>query len=175
MRNQLFKCEITRDDRLVTAFIVAHEERRASEIMIQTEIENNRENQGFSVERIDDYLPHQKRKGLDALLESGVVGLASYNEVLGWLTHSTPAPKLHFYRIAEMEGDDYFIIAPTSDVASDLYCEICVLKAGKARLFRLLDGFYDLKPEHMRGLPALLEFGPVGVIKWDDESGWRLA
>lgn len=172
MRFQLFKCQITRADRLVTCFIVGPEEQRASEILIQTEIESNRENQGFTLERVDKTLPPDKRKGLDTLLESGVIGVASYNEALGWLTHSVPSPKLHFYRIKEVEGDDYFIIAPTGDVAAAVYCEVSGLKEGEARLFRILDGFYGLMPECMKGLPALLEYGPIGVIEWDDERGW---
>jgi len=172
MRNQLFKCEITRGDRVVICHIVAPEEQRASEVLTQTEIELNREHQGFTLERVDETLPPNKRKGLNTLLESGVVGVASYNEALGWLTHSVPAPKLHFYRIEEKDGDEYCIIAPTGDVAAAVYCEASELQEGEARLFRILDGFFGLKPECMRGLPALLEYGPVGVIDWDDERGW---
>lgn len=174
MRNELYQFTITRGDRLVTCFIVAPEEQRASEILIQTEIEANRENQGFTLERIDETLPPDKHKGLDTLLESGVVGVASYNEALGWLTHSVPAPKLHFFRIEESDGDGYCVIAPTGDVAAAVYCEASGLKEGEARLFRILYGFYGLKPECMRGLPALLEYGPIGVIEWNDESGWKL-
>lgn len=173
MRNELFKCEITRGDRLVTGYVVADGEQRASEILIQTEIEGNRENQGFVLERIDDVLPPDQRKGLDALLESGVIGVASYNAAIGWLTHSVPSPKLHFYRIQEVDGDDYFIIAPSGDVAAAVYCEVSGLKENEARLFRILDGFYELHADCMRGLPALLEYGPIGVITHDDERGWR--
>lgn len=175
MRNKLFKCEITRGDRLVTCFIVAPEDQRASEILIQTEIEGNREHQGVALVRVDDALPPHQRKGLDTLLESGVVGLASYNEALGWLTHSVPAPKLHFYRITEVDGDEYCIIAPTGDVAAAVYCKASELQEGEGRLFRILDGFYSLRVECMRGLPALLEYGPIGVVKWNDELGWQSA
>lgn len=175
MRNELFQCEITRGDRLVTCFIVAPEEQRASEILTQTEIELNREHQGFTLERVDETLPPDKCKGLDTLLESGVVGVASYNEALGWLTHSVPAPKLHFFRIEESDGDEHCVIAPTGDVAAAVYCEVSGLKEGEARLFRILDGFYRLKPDCMRGLPALLEYGPIGLIEWNDERGWSPA
>lgn len=173
MRNELFKCEIIRADRLVTCFIVAPEEQRASEILFQTELEGNRENHGFTLERVDEVLPLAQRKGLDALLESGVIGLASYNEAIGWVTHSVPIAKLHFYRIQEVEGDDYFIVAPTGDVAAAVYCEASGLKEDEARLFRILDGFFGLKPDCARGLPALLEYGPIGVVAWDDERGWQ--
>lgn len=173
MRNQLFKCEISRGDRLVTCFIVAPEEQRASEIITQTEIELNREHQGFDLERVDNILPPDKRKGLVPLLKSGVVGPASYNKAIGWVAHSVPSPKLHFFRIEEKDGDEYCIIAPTGDVAAAVYCEASELQEGEARLFRILDGFFGLKPDCMRGLPALLEYGPVGVITWDDELGWQ--
>ena len=39
-------------------------------------------------------------------------------------------------------------------------------------MFRIHDGLMGLKNEALRGLPALLEFGPVGVVEWRDESGW---
>ena len=175
MRNELFKCEITRADRLVTCFIVAPERQRASEIVEQTEIEALREHRGFVLERIDETLAPDERRGLDALLESGVVGLASYSKAIGWVTHSVPAPKLHFYRIKEVDGDEYCIIAPTGDVASAIYGEVGKLPKGGAKLFRILDGFFGLKRECITGLPALLEYGPVGVIEWNDEAGWTPA
>lgn len=173
MRNQLFKCEIARGDRLVTCYIVAPEEQRASEILIQTEIEANREHQSFALERVDKTLPSDKRKGLIPLLKSGVVGPASYNKAVGWVTHSVPAPKLHFYRIEEKDGDEYCIIAPTGDVAAAIYCGVSDLQEGEGRFFRILDGFFGLKNECLRGLPALLKYGPIGLVTWDDERGWQ--
>ncbi|WP_252258805.1 hypothetical protein [Erythrobacter aurantius] len=175
MRNQMFECEISRPDRLVTCFVVASDAQRASEIVLQNEIEINRETLNVRIERIDESLPASKRTGLDTLLTCGVIGLASYNDALGWLTHAVPAPKLHFYRIKEVDGDSYYIIAPTGDVAAEVYGKIGNFKNGDARLFRILDGFYGLKPDKMRGLLPLLEFGPIGQINWADERGWHLA
>ena len=45
---------------------------------------------------------------------------------------------------------------------------------GHARMFRIHDGAIGLKNEALRGLPALLEFGPIGLIDWDDERGWTM-
>ena len=173
MRNELFECEITRADRIVTCYIIAPEEQRASEILTQTEIEGNRENEGFVLERVDMTLPPDKRRGLDGLLESGIVGVASYNQRIGWIAHSVPAPRLHFYRIKEVDGDEHCIIAPTGDMAAVIYTQMSTLQRGEARLFRILDGFFGLKSERMRGLPSLLEYGPIGAVEWDDEKGWQ--
>ncbi|MBY6127685.1 hypothetical protein KUW15_03040 [Qipengyuania aquimaris] len=175
MRFQLFKCEISRVDRLATTFVVASDERRASEIVIENEIAINQENQGFVLERVDDVLPPDQRKGLDALLECCPAGLASYNAKLGWVAHAIPSPKLHFFRIQEAEGDEYFVIAPTADVAAAIYFELIEVHDDQVRLFRILDGFAGLKNDSMRGLPALLEFGPIGEVIWSNERGWSLA
>lgn len=174
MTNELFKCEIARGDQKMTAFIVASDQDRASDILMQTEIECNREHQGFSLERVDEIMPVDQRRGLDTLLNCGAVGLASYNERIGWITHSVPAPRLHFYRVLDERGDECFIIAPTMDVATSVYCEVSHLEEGKASLFRILDGFFSLKPECMRGLPELLEYGSVGVVQWDEDNGWKM-
>lgn len=124
---------------------------------------------------MDKTLPHDKRKGLVPLLKSGVVGPASYNEAIGWVTHSVPASKLCFYRITKHEGGDSFVIAPTMDIAVAVHFETIQLEEGEGSLFRLLDGHYGLHPDCMRGLPALLEYGPISMIVWDDDAGWKLA
>ena len=41
-------------------------------------------------------------------------------------------------------------------------------------MFAIYDGLDGLKNEALKGLPALLEFGPIGMIAWDDEHGWSL-
>ncbi|TMM46107.1 hypothetical protein [Qipengyuania marisflavi] len=123
MRFQLFKCQINRANRLVTGFIVAPEEQRASEIVIANEFNLNEENQGFTLKRVDEVLPPNQRNGLDALLEAAPAGLASYCEPIGWIAHAIPAPKLHLYRIEELEGDTHFVIAPTGDVVVAVYCD----------------------------------------------------
>lgn len=172
MRFELYRVEITRADRLVTGFIVASNDQRALEIVTANEIALNQANQGFTLERVDEDLPPEQKKGLDALLECAPAGLASYCEPIGWVTHAIPAKKLHLYRIEEVDGGTYFVIAPTGDFAVEVYCECVELEEGEGQLFSIHDGLCGLANVKLRGLPALLEFGPVGMIQWDDERGW---
>ncbi|RVQ68759.1 hypothetical protein EKN06_00550 [Croceicoccus ponticola] len=173
MRMELYKCDVRRGGQIYTAFVVAPGEERASEVMTEIEIIMNRENDGFTLERVDETLPDDRCAGLDALLETAPVGLASFCEGVGWIAHALPAPKLNFYRIEEVQGDGYFVVAPSGDVAAQVYCGRCGLEEGEARLFRIHDGMDGLKNEALRGLPALLEFGPVGIVEWR-KSGWSM-
>lgn len=173
MRFELYQVTISRADRRVTGFVLAPDPQRAEEIVIANEIELNQENDGFTIERVDDTLPENLRLGLDALLESAPAGFASFNAKVGWIAHALPAAKLHLFRIEEASGDERFIIAPTGDMAAAVYCECIGLGPDDPpRLFRIWDGTVGLKNEGLRGLPALLEFGPVGEVVWDDERGW---
>ena len=172
MRFEMFKFEIQRADRVAKGFLIASDEHRASEIIVANEINLNQENRGFNLERVDETLPPNMRKGLDALLESAPTGLASYCEPIGWVAHALPAPKLHLWRIEEVEGDRHFVIAPTGDLAVEIYCECVQLEEGEASMFSVHDGLDGLKNEALRGLPALLKFGPIGMVAWNDERGW---
>lgn len=174
MRFELYRVKIQRTDRLVTGYVVAPDDQRASEIVVANEIDLNQENKGFRLERVDETLPADMRKGLEALLESAPVGLASYCEPTGWIAHAIPAHKLHLWRIEEVDGGTYFVVAPTGDMAVAVYCDCVELEEGEASMFGIYDGLDGLKNEALRGLPALLEFGPVGMVAWDDERGWRL-
>lgn len=174
MRFQMFKCVISRADRKAVGFLVASDQQLASEIVVANEVELNQENLGFTLERVDDTLPADQQLGLDAMLECAPAGFVSFCPGVGWIPHALPAPKLHLYRVEEASGEQHFVIAPTGDVAASVYCECVELKKDEARLFRIHDGGYGLKNEALRGLPALLEFGPVGVVAWDSETGWAL-
>lgn len=174
MRFELYQVVITRADREVTGFIVAPDRQRASEIVIEREIMLNQENLGFMLDRVDETLPEDRQTGLQALLENAPAGIASYCEPLGWVAHATLAPRLYLYRIEEAEGDEHFIIAPNGNLAAAVYCEGVWLDEGSASLFRIHDGAIGLRNDALRGLPALLEFGPVGMVAWDDERGWSL-
>ncbi|QIG54497.1 hypothetical protein G6N82_10345 [Altererythrobacter sp. BO-6] len=174
MRFELYKVEITRADRPVTGYVVASDEQRASEIVVEHEIGVNQQNQGFTLERVDETLPNDQRKGLDVLLESAPAGIASWCEPLGWITHAEPVHKLHLFRIEEIGGEDRFIIAPSADVAARIHGVCAVGPDNAISMFRIHDGLVGLRNEALRGLPALLEFGPVGMVSWDDKSGWSL-
>jgi hypothetical protein len=174
MRMELHKAEITRSNRLVTGYIVAPEEQRAREVLVEHEIALNQENDGFTLERVDETLPDDQHLGLEALLEHAPVGFASFCEGIGWLAHMAPVPQLRLFRIEEVKGDHHFLVAPNFDKAADVYCEVVPLAHDEARLFRIHDGLLGLKNEALRGLPALLEVGPIGIVEWDDERGWSI-
>lgn len=173
MRFELYRVMISRADRRVTGFLLASDPQRAEEIVVANEVELNQENDGFTIERVDDTLPEHQLLGLDALLEGAPAGFASFNPQVGWIAHARPATKLHLYRIEEVSGDEHFVVAPTGDVAAAVYCECVELKDDETRMFRVHDGAVGLKNEALRGLPALLEFGPVGIAKYT-EGGWLL-
>lgn len=171
---ELYQVTVSRAQRQVTGFVVAPDPQRAEEIVIANELALNEENRGFTLERVDETLPPEQRKGLVSLLEGAPAGLASYCEPIGWIAHAIPAPKLHLYRIEELEGETHFVIAPTFDVAVVVYCDCIDLEEGEGNIFNVQDGTIGLKNEGLRGLPALLEFGPIGLVHWQDETGWSL-
>ncbi|ARU15025.1 hypothetical protein A9D14_01080 [Croceicoccus marinus] len=82
-------------------------------------------------------------------------------------------PQLHLYRIEEVHGHDHFVIAPSGDVAA-VYCECVGMPDSKPIMFRIHDGMVGLRDEAMRGLPALLAFGAVGVVRFDALDGWLM-
>lgn len=173
MRMELYQVIIKRPNRLATAYIASPDEERASEVVVEHEIALNQENSGFTIERVDETLRNDKRLGLETLLEHAPVGFASFCEGLGWIAHAVPAPRLHLYRIEEVSGEEHFVVAPTGDLAAAVYCECVELKEDEAHMFRIHDGATGLKKEALRGLSALLEFGPVGIAAFGDE-GWSL-
>lgn len=175
MRFEMFKFEIQRAGRVASGFLIASDEYRASEIIVANEINLNQENRGFDLERVDETLPHDMREGLDALLESAPAGLVGYCDAIGWVAHAIPVAKLHLWRIEEVEGDTHFVVAPTQDLAVEVYCECEQLEEGEASMFAIHDGLDGLKNQALKGLPTLLEFGPIGTVAWEEERGWSLA
>lgn len=174
MRMELYQVEITRPNRLVTGYVVAPGEHRASEIIIEHEIALNQENSGFTIKRVDENLPENRQQGLDTLLEHAPAGFASYCDGIGWLAHVAPVQQLRLFRIEEVDGDQHFVLAPNGDIAAAVYCEAVPLEEGEGRLFGVHDGFFGLKNEGLRNLPALLEAGPIGMVEWDEERGWSM-
>ena len=172
MRFELYRVDITRSSGTVTGFVIATDENRAADIVTDHEIAAGRKHDTFTLERVDETLPADRRKGLDDMLETAPAGMASYCEPIGWIAHVVPAPKLQLFRVEEAEGDEHYVIAPNFDVAAAVYCESILPPEYEPRLFRIRDGMLGLKDK--RGLSALLEFGPVGVVAWNEERGWSL-
>jgi hypothetical protein len=169
---ELYRVVIKRPNRLVTGYLVSPDEERVSEVVIEHEVALNQENSGFTIERVDETLPDDQQLGLEALLEHAPVGFASFCEGVGWLAHMAPVRRLKLYSIEEVEGDRHFVIAPSSDMAEDIYCQVIPLDHGEARQFQVHDGLFFLTNARLRNLPALLEMGPIGMVEWDDETGW---
>lgn len=174
MRMELYRIEITRPSRLVTGYVVAPGDERAKEVVVEHEIALNQENEGFTIERVDETLPESQQEGLEALLERTPVGFASFCQGIGWLAHMVSVPVLRLYRIEEIAGDHHFVIAPSGDMAAAIYCEVVPLPHDEARLFGIHDGQFGLRNDRLRNLPTLLEAGPIGMVEWDDERGWSM-
>lgn len=175
MRFQLYALNLTRGDRQLTGFVIAPDELRAADIVVEHEMQLNQENGGFTLERVDETLPKGQREGLDALLENAPVGMASYSEPIGWVAHAIPAPKLALFKIDTPFSEPCHIVAPTMDMASAIYCTCIPIDEGEEQMFSINDGQFGLSDEMRRGLPALLEFGPIGIVEWQAESGWFLS
>lgn len=174
MRMELYEVGITRPKRLVTTYIVSPGEQRASEILVEHGIALNQENTRFTIERVDETLPDDRQMGLDALLEHAPVGFASFCEGVGWLAHMASITQLKLYRIEEVDGDHHFVIAPNSDMAAAIYCEVVPLGEDEAGLFRIHDGLLGLENEALQNLQALLEAGPIGMVEWHGQHGWSI-
>ncbi|MEQ8412285.1 MAG: hypothetical protein RIB52_12080 [Erythrobacter sp.] len=174
MRFKLYRCTINRTDRKAVALVVAPDEQRAREVIVESEIAFCRENEGFQLERIDQNLPPSQKIGLDALLENAPVGLASYSEAIGWVPHAMPQPKLHLWRIEIVDSDEeHHVVAPTADLASAIVCAELGLAQQGPRTIRIHDGLSGLTNEKLKGLPALLEYGEICRVEWHDQRGWR--
>jgi len=175
MRFKLYRCTINRTDRQAVALVVAPNEHRAGQVIVESEIAFCRENEGFKLERIDENLPPSQRIGIDALLENAPVGLASYSEAIGWVPHAIPQPKLHLWRIEILDsGEEHYVVAPTADLASAIVCAELGLARPVPRTIRIHDGLSGLKNEKLKGLPALLEYGEVCRVEWHAQTGWRM-
>jgi len=172
MRFQLFKLTLRRSGRLANGFVVAPDELRAHNVVLEHEIALNRENEGYELERFDEDVPRDMQSGLESLLDQAPAGIASYCPPLGWISHCGPVPKLNLFRIDVMDGQTSFVIAPNHDVAAAVFGECVPMEEGEDQVFGVHDGTTGLSNEHLRGLPALLEFGPVGLVKFDEERGW---
>ncbi len=174
MRFKLYEAEIERSSGWSKAHVVAPTEQRAAELVYDHDMALRQEHIQFTLERVDDVLPEDRRKGLDDMLETASVGIASYSRVIGWVGHVAAIQQLRLFRIEDSGGSETFVIAPSKDIASALYLKDDPLAEGEHRLFRILDGFADIPAEHIDSLELLLEFGPVGTVTRHEEHGWSL-
>ena len=174
MRFNLYQIEIERSSGWSKAHVVAPTEQRAAELIFDHDEELRQEHLRFTLERVDETLSNDQRKGLDDMLETAAVGLASDSRVMGWVSHVAAIQQLKLFRIEDSEGSETFVIAPSKDIASALYLMENSLAEGEHRLFRMFDGFADIPAEHIDSLELLLEFGPVGTVTFHEEHGWSV-
>ncbi len=103
------------------------------------------------------------------------VAFASLCKSLKWLAHAGALCRLRFYKIVEQAGRTTYAVAPGADVASAIRGANLDLAADESiRFYRMFDGHKDLPDNKRAGLDRLLEFGPIGVIEFNPETGWLL-
>ncbi|WP_321324398.1 hypothetical protein [uncultured Parasphingorhabdus sp.] len=174
MRMKLYQLEIKRVSGAVKGYILAPSEARAAEVVFELIRPDNPEGNDFTLARVDETIADEMPDGLHNLLEYAPVGMASYSHVIGWVSHVAKLPALQLFRIEEVKGSETFIIAPDSDIANAIYINSVTLVEGEPKLFRISNGVADLPAERIRNLNSMLEFGPAGVVTFDDEHGWSL-
>lgn len=174
MRMELYEIEIERNSVVVRGHIVAPTEARAAELVFEHDDMLGQESTEFTLERVDETLPLDRRLGLDDMLEGGPVGFASYYDQIGWIVHVTALQRLRLFRIEDKAGTENYVIAPDSNFASTIYMMNNPVKEGEHRLFRIFDGLADLPNERIANLQTLLEFGPVGIATFQNEHGWSV-
>ena len=174
MKFNLYEAEIERNSGWSKAYVVAPTEQRAAELVFDHDTALGQEHIQFTLERVDETLSKDRRKGLDDMLKTASVGIASYSRVIGWVGHVAAIQQLRLFRIEDSEGSETFVIAPSKDIASALYLMDDPPAEGEHRLFRIFDGFADIPAEHIDSLELLLEFGPVGTVTCHKEYGWSV-
>jgi len=172
MRMELYEVRLDRPDGEARSYVVAPSEPRAAELVIDHHLATNQECPDFPLQRVDEDLPQDRQKGLDALLDTAPVGFASYHEPIGWIAHIAAVEQLRLFRLEDEHGASKFVIAPDKDTAMVIYCADWHLEEGEQRMFRIYDGLAELPPERLRNLPDLLEFGPAGIVAFDEGNGW---
>lgn len=171
MKFHLYECIIQRGDQKVRGHIVAPSQDRAALVIIERDEALGMAHDDFSLERVDEDLPPELRLGLDTLLLSAPVGFASFCEI-GWIAHIAPVQELKLYRLIVEDTDHLFAVAPNIDVAASVFSTSIGLFSGAPRMLRIAEGTTQLTDSQAHELKPFLELGPIGIITWDDESGW---
>lgn len=122
----------------------------------------------LSVLRIDNTLSGDARLGLDHLLETAPVGLASFAEGLGWIAHVAPIHRLKLYRIETPDGSLMHVVAPNTHLAAAIWAAQLGQPLEDPVLYRITDGLNDLGDEQRSAMERFLEFGTVGIPVWSD-------
>ncbi len=108
------------------------------------------------------------------MLETATNGFASFIRSLGWIVHIAALQKLRLFKVEDTKGQITYVVAPDIARTMEIYCADAPLHDGQRRMFRIVDGFFDLPPERLANIHALLELGPVGIVDFDVDAGWSL-
>ena len=169
MKFKLYECIIKREGHTVRGHVVAPSQDVAALTVIEHDEALGLTHQDFSLERVDEKLDDELRRGLDELLRSAPVGFASYCDI-GWVAHIAPIQQLKFYRTIDNKGGNVFALAPNPDIAAAIFTTALRIPKGQVKLLYISDGMADL-PDHMHAnLQQLLELGPVGIAEFDTEK-----
>lgn len=122
--------------------------------------------------RIDETLSGDSTLGLDLLLESAPISIASFADGLGWIAHVAPITRLCLYRIETASSKVAYVIAPNSNVATSVWFDRRDRSDGEPVLLRIDDGLNGLDEKQREEIEPFLEFGPIGLLSWHDERGW---
>lgn len=172
MRFMLFKLTIERTSDLNTGYVVAPEIYSANQVV--QEMVPLRDGEQFTLERIDETLPEDQRVGLDEMLQTAPVGLASFCLGIGWIAHAMPVPKLKLFIIEIEDGDQpYFVAAPTPEVACSMFFETVPLAPpGQVQTFSIDEAAGKVTDQMRAGIEAFLELCPITMAVWEPERGW---
>ena len=160
MRFNLYEAEIARSSGWSKVHVVAPSEQRAAELIFDQDSLLGQDHLQFTLEQVDEALSGDRRKSLDDMLDHSPVGIASYNETIGWVGHVAAVPQLQLFGIEDSKGSQTYVIAPNKDIAATLYLGSNVLSDGEQRVFRFFDGLTDLPPDHIHSLGS----GPIKGI-----------
>ena len=170
MKLKLYECKIRREGYAVCGHIVAPSQDIAALTVIDHDETLGLTHEDFSLERVDETLDDELRRGLDALLRSAPVGFASYCDI-GWVAHSAPVQQLKFYRMIDDKGGNVFALAPNPDIASAIIITTMRIPKGETKILQISEGTADLPNDMLANLPQLLELGPVGIAEFDEDDG----
>lgn len=173
MKFHLYECTIRRQDGEVRGHIVAPSKDRAWVAAVEHEEALGLGHEDMTLTRVDETITGDRRRGLDALLETAPVGFASWCEI-GWVAHTTPVQQLRLYRLVTDDGNDLFAIAPNIDIAASVFTTALQVPIGETRTLHVADGLKDLPDDKVRNLPQLLELGPIGIAQFNPATGWSL-
>lgn len=175
MRFKLYEVEIERNDGRDKGHVVALSEQHAAEIIIDHKIVLDKEVVSFTLERVDHNLPSDRSVGLDDLLQSAPAGFASFCMQTGWVALAPASRKLRFFQIEEGQREKTYLIAPDANIAFAIYVSDQPLEKGEQRFLRIRDGLSDLPADRVGNIHSLLEIGPIGVVRFEEDYGWMVS